>query len=142
MDGEKVKALSLWQPWASLMADGRKKIETRHWPPPGWLLGQEFAIHATMRVERDACEDFGYDPLTIPRGCVVAIVRLVDYRKFSAETYDIMLQKQLDTGDREVDFGDYEMGRFGWECELVEKLNPPLAAKGLQGIWNWEKLGG
>src|SRR5579885_2158306 len=68
-----MKALSLWQPWASLMADGRKKIETRHWRPPAWLLGQPLAIHATMRVDSDACEDFGYDPLTIPRGCVVAI---------------------------------------------------------------------
>ncbi|MBP0020973.1 MAG: ASCH domain-containing protein, partial [Cyanobacteria bacterium SBLK] len=25
------KAISLWQPWASLIAMGRKKFETRHW---------------------------------------------------------------------------------------------------------------
>ncbi len=30
-----MKAISLWQPWASLMADGRKKIETRHWRKAG-----------------------------------------------------------------------------------------------------------
>ena len=56
-----MKAISLWQPWASLMADGRKKIEARHWHPPAYLLGQELAIHATMKVDKDACEDFGYD---------------------------------------------------------------------------------
>ena len=82
-----MKAISLWQPWASLMADGRKKIETRHWHPPAWLLGQELAIHATMKVDRDACEDFGYDALTIPRGCVVAIVRLITYEKFGQDAW-------------------------------------------------------
>jgi activating signal cointegrator 1 len=54
-----VKALSLWQPWASLMADERKKIETRSWRPPVWLLNQPVAIHATMKVDSDACEDCG-----------------------------------------------------------------------------------
>jgi hypothetical protein len=34
-----VKALSLWQPWASLIAVGGKRIETRHWPAPSWLVG-------------------------------------------------------------------------------------------------------
>ena len=30
--GDSVRALSLWEPWASLMATGAKSIETRHWP--------------------------------------------------------------------------------------------------------------
>src|SRR5690349_18020675 len=67
-----MKALSLWAPWGSLMADGRKKIETRSWRPPAWLLHQPIAIHQTMHVDKGACEEFGYDPLTIPRGCIVA----------------------------------------------------------------------
>lgn len=27
-----MKAISLWQPWASLMVAGKKRVETRHWP--------------------------------------------------------------------------------------------------------------
>jgi hypothetical protein len=42
-----VKALPLWQPWASLVEVGAKRIETRHWPAPAALLGQRIAIHAT-----------------------------------------------------------------------------------------------
>ena len=129
-----MKAISLWQPWASLMADGRKKIETRHWHPPAWLLGQELAIHATMKVDRDACEDFGYDALTIPRGCVVAIVRLIDYEKFGQDAW-----KKY--GLPETRYGDFEMGRYGWKCELIEKLNPPIAARGYQSIWDWAREG-
>jgi hypothetical protein len=43
-----VKALPLWQPWASLVAlVGAKRVETRHWPAPPRLIGQRIAIHAT-----------------------------------------------------------------------------------------------
>lgn len=128
-----MKALSLWQPWASLMADGRKKIETRHWRPPAWLIGQELAIHATVKVDRGMCASWGYDALTIPRGCVVAIVRLDDFRKFTAD--DETNMRQFPEGN----YGDFSMGRFGWMCTLIEKLNPPIAVTGHQGIWDWPR---
>lgn len=128
-----MKALSLWQPWASLMADGRKKIETRHWRPPAWLVGQQVAIHATKRVDNSFSRQCGYDPLAIPRGCVVAIVRLDKFEKFTeAFKQEIMLYP-------EGGYGDFEMGRFGWFCTLIEKLNPPAEAIGHQGIWDWAR---
>lgn len=39
----KYRCISLWQPWATLIAIGEKKIETRSWNPyyRGWM-----AIHA------------------------------------------------------------------------------------------------
>ncbi len=122
-----MKALTLWQPWASLMADGRKPIETRHWPAPAWLIGQEIAIHAAMRVDPEACIEFGYEPLIIPRGCVVSIHRLLKCEKFTERSLE-------EIGD---DYGDYEMGRYGWWMPLLRKLAPPVSAKGHQGIWEW-----
>jgi activating signal cointegrator 1 len=128
-----MNAISLWQPWASLIADGRKKIETRHWRPPAWAVGQPLAIHATMKVDADFSRECGYDPLTIPRGCVVAIVRLDKFEKFTeAFQKEIMLYP-------EGRYGDFEMGRFGWFCTLIEKLNPPIAARGYQSLWKWER---
>ena len=42
-----MKALTLYQPWASLIAVGAKTIETRGYRPPSTLkLGERFAIHA------------------------------------------------------------------------------------------------
>lgn len=49
-----MKAISLWQPWASLIAAGVKPFETRHWPPPRSLIGQTIAIHAAKKVDKDA----------------------------------------------------------------------------------------
>jgi hypothetical protein len=45
-----MKAITLWQPWASLVAIGVKTIETRAWPAPRSLIGQRIAIHAAARL--------------------------------------------------------------------------------------------
>jgi len=43
-------ALSLHQPWASLIALAVKRIETRSWAAPEWLIGERIAIHAAKRL--------------------------------------------------------------------------------------------
>jgi len=49
-----MKAISLWQPWASLIACGAKPYETRHWAPRRELIGQRIAIHAAKKVDPGA----------------------------------------------------------------------------------------
>lgn len=51
-----MKAISLWQPWASLIACGAKPFETRHWAPPMTLIGQPVAIHAAKKIDKGAAE--------------------------------------------------------------------------------------
>lgn len=55
-----MKAISLWQPWASLIACGAKPFETRHWAPPRELIGQRIAIHAAKKIDKGA-KDFAQD---------------------------------------------------------------------------------
>ncbi|MBI3852035.1 MAG: ASCH domain-containing protein [Verrucomicrobia bacterium] len=60
-----VKALSVKQPWANLIASGEKTIETRTWPTDyrGELL---IVSSRTPPIE--------------PAGCALALVKLVDCR--------------------------------------------------------------
>ena len=51
-----MKAISLWQPWASLIAAKIKPFETRHWAPPQKLIGQRIAIHASKKNSHDIRE--------------------------------------------------------------------------------------
>lgn len=44
-----MRAITLHQPWASLIAIGAKPFETRAYPPPRKLLGKRIAIHAAAR---------------------------------------------------------------------------------------------
>jgi hypothetical protein len=50
---ETIPCLSLWQPWATLMAIGAKRFETRGWRPPAGSLkpGDPLAIHAAKTAD-------------------------------------------------------------------------------------------
>lgn len=122
-----MKALSLWQPWASLMADGRKPWETRHWPAPASLIGKEYVIHAAMKVDRAACERFGYDWRSIPRGQVLSTHILRECRQFTE-------QNILDIED---EYGNFAPLRYGWHSPLARRFQRPETAVGHQGLWNW-----
>lgn len=54
-----MKALSLWQPWASLMVHGMKRIETR-----GWYMRHRgpLLIHAAKKWDEDLAELCHLDP--------------------------------------------------------------------------------
>lgn len=121
--GKAMKALSLWQPWASLIADGRKKVETRSW---NMLYRGPLAIHASKRVEKDACEDFGYDWRTIPRGSILCIVEV----KRSVQFPDALTPPDP--------YGDFSYGRYGILMELLEKFSEPVVTRGFQGLWDWD----
>ena len=49
-----MKALTVWQPWASLIAQGFKPYEFRSWPAHTALVGTRIAIHAGARKVRKA----------------------------------------------------------------------------------------
>jgi hypothetical protein len=76
-----VKALTLIQPWAGLIATGVKLVENRTWHPPGKLNGQRFAIHAGAKVDRETIEDLLEDdldehPLWRVKSAVLAVATL------------------------------------------------------------------
>lgn len=47
-----MKALTIWQPWATLIMIGAKPYEFRSWKPPRRLIGERLAIHAGARPVR------------------------------------------------------------------------------------------
>lgn len=129
-------ALSLTQPWASLMADGRKHVETRSWRAPKWLIGTRLAIHAAKSIDKDACEDFGYDPLKIPRGAVVCHLLLDACLLTPCSPEAIKLAWGHLFSLDEVKYGDFEAGRYAWLTSDLRKVEPPMPATGHLSIWN------
>jgi hypothetical protein len=49
MDLEVTHALTVWQPWASLIIKDFKPYEFRGWPAPRSLVGRRLAIHTGAR---------------------------------------------------------------------------------------------
>ena len=122
-------ALSLTQPWASLVIDGRKHVETRSWKT---RYRGPLAIHATREADHSACIEFGYDPATIPLRAVLGTARLVDCVQFLA-----LFPPAGRFGAEEMKYGDFSPGRFGFVLESACKFAKPLPARGSFGLWEW-----
>lgn len=127
-----MKAITLHQPWASLVAWGEKKYETRSW---GTAYRGEIAIHAGLHLVKN--QSFWheihrkYDLVDVPLGMIVAIARL--------ETVIMMDRRLIATiSDKEYSTGDWQVGRWAWDLRDIRPLNEPIPARGHQRLWNWD----
>lgn len=132
------RALSLTQPWATLMVTGAKRVETRSWRTPyRGLLG----IHAAKGFPRWAVELCFEEPFRsalvaagietpgdLPRGALIGWVCLAD----CVPTTGLEL---VGISEREVAFGDYSPGRFGWLTTSCGSFDP-IPMRGALSIWS------
>jgi hypothetical protein len=129
-----MKAITLWQPWATLIAIEAKRFETRSWSTKHRGL---IAIHAALIRHKFGQVDepgpallaaAGYPSLfDLPSGAIVAVATIVDSQSVAAV---------LPVSDQERTFGDFSEGRFAWKLGDVVKLAEPVYVRGFQGIWN------
>jgi len=142
-----MKCISLWQPWATLMAIGAKRIETRSWATRfrGWL-----AIHAAQKwnkelkglclqepfvdvfkMQRPNQADCFYleDALKyiLPLGHIIALVNVIDC---------VQIRASNTPSENERYFGDYTPGRFMWITNKAIKLPEPIPYRGSQGFFD------
>jgi activating signal cointegrator 1 len=118
------------------MADGRKCVETRSWRAPKWLIGKRLAIHAAKSIDKQTCEDFGYDAAKIPRGEILCHVRLDACLPTPCSPEAIkFVWGHLFNLDEEK-YGDFYEGRFAWLTSDLRKVDPPVSATGHLSIWN------
>jgi len=130
-----VKALTLWEPWASLIAMKRKTAETRSWACPPDNYGRRIAIHAGRRVERELAAYFSVDPLP---GYVVATAVLTQCVRVESHTEGFAhcrtIRQNLITVP-EDQYGDFSTGRWLWLLEDIAAVPEPFEAVGAQGLW-------
>ena len=137
----RIPALSVWQPWASLIVAGLKEYETRHWLTK---YRGRLAIHATLGTDREPqaeCREkwpfpgllgqMGYEDLgQLPTGAVVGVVRLVEIRP------GVMVWDELGPVERAL--GNFGMHRWAWRLEDPVQFAAPIPARGGQGLWMWD----
>jgi hypothetical protein len=182
-----VKALTLHQPWATLIAHGVKRIETRSWSTS---YRGALAIHAAKRRPPTLWPKVDEDlPLAVdlvlmsrfwewtenvqdrnsggayrwqgPLGAVVATCDLVDVlpiidevgRRLDLRSSPYPFVRAYNDGavriirddhsvaewiDDQRPFGDFTPGRFAWLLDNIQRLDPPIPARGRQGFWEWK----
>lgn len=126
-----MKAITLWQPWASAMARGHKQNETRSWPLSH--RGDLVICSAKRKPSLIECGDRPtYDAaMKLPYGfalCVVEIYDVVRSEAFHGAT-------PLKISQQEAELGDYSPGRFIWLTRHLRVFNEPIPVTGRQGLF-------
>lgn len=147
-----MKALTIWQPWASLIIAGAKPWEWRGWPPPRSLVGTRIAIHAGARKVKPA--DIAELVIEIRGGesslIADAALDLLDRVHHSMWPLSSILGSAI-VGEPisalawaavhlkpGYDSSRIDHHKFAWPLSAIERFEPPIPARGALGLWEWQ----
>lgn len=145
-----MRALTLWQPWATAVALHGKIVENRTWLPPESLLGERIAIHAgAARKDAWALPPGVTVPEPLPRSGVVATAIVVGALDLREGRRDVRVRgtgslafltggdDSSDDWDRiaKLDSNPWWLGPVGWLLEEIRPLSQPVSCKGAMGLW-------
>jgi hypothetical protein len=120
-----MKALSIRQPWAKLIVEGKKTLELRSWTVN---YRGPLAIHASQTVEREACVANGLHPDSVTTGAIVGVVDLIDIVELDEAAY---IAHRVDhfAPDR------FEPPLYGWQLRNAHALPQPRPMRGRMGLF-------
>jgi hypothetical protein len=141
-----VIALTLTEPWATLVVLGLKRFETRSWATK---QRRKILIHSAKGMPGWARETVDYEPfapalihalgvrdvidvldmLDARRGHIIGGVRVTD-----CIPSEIAAQ-QLADDPRELAFGDYSPRRYAWQLDTPVVLPTFVPCKGALSLW-------
>lgn len=157
-----MKALTIWQPWASLIMIGAKPWEWRRWKLPARLVGERIVIHAgARRIDRSELYDLIYscqleqrqraagepvrDPTAMKVDEALAWLEQVwssDVRPpLAAGLGTAVLGEPRIASDLgfPCDSARIEDQNWGWPMLDIEPFAEPVPMRGMQGIWEWRE---
>lgn len=134
-----MKAITISQPYASLIASGAKWIENRTWPTN---YRGALAIHAgkgLQYLDRDELTNY-------PSGCVIAVGKLVacvELSKIKSMGLQFGYQDDYIPGSTKRTWAhallhEHAEGPWCWILEDVRKVDH-VPVRGAQGLWEYEK---
>ncbi len=131
-----MKVLSLIEPWGTLIKEEKKLIETRSWKTNyrGTLY-----IHTSLKKVSKAVQDNKelMNLISNPNfkyGYIICKCELVDCIYMTEE----FVKDIKNNNHQEYICGTYEVGRYAWILNNIEKIDP-IKAKGKLGIWTYDK---
>jgi len=106
-----MKALSLKQPFAELVVEGKKKIELRNW---NTKFRGDFFIHASKNPDKESMKRFGFT--TLPTGFLVGKASLVDVKTYN--------DNEEHRADEKLHLASSDWGNVGFVLKNPMRIEP------------------
>ena len=112
-----MKCLSICQPFAELIVQGKKTIELRKW---NTKFRGEFLVHAAKNILEEDCKRMKISPKTVTTGAIIGKVNLVDVKKYDSD-------KELKADKKKHhSISDNTKNKYGFILENPKKLRVPI----------------
>jgi len=143
-----IPCITVWQPWASLIAIGAKPYEFRSWAAPRDLHGCRIAIHAGVRPPRSE------EIRSLIQHLEVGVTRETELKSdlalpllrealmvpASLATSAVVCTAILGEPVRATTLRrEADRDMWAWPVSDIELIAPPFPARGRQGFW-WVRL--
>ena len=130
-----MKVLTIREPFATLIKNKIKYIETRTWKTN---YRGEIYIHAGVaKISKEIKSRKGlselYNEEELEYGYILCKCNLIDCIYMSEE----FIKEEKEKNPNNFIAGRYEVGRYAWVLDNVEVIEP-IKAKGQLGIWNYK----
>lgn len=106
-----MKAISIKQPWTSLIAHGIKDIENRTWKCPQKYIGQRVLIHASKKPD--------------------------DFWDSSSEISEIVNKFLSEISKSGTDWSRYPFGAIIGSVVIADCVQNHASVWAEKGVWNW-----
>ena len=115
-----MKCLSVCQPFAELIVQGKKTIELRKW---NTKFRGEFLVHAPQKIRLDDCKRLKIKPELIV-GAIIGKVELIDVKE-----YENASQIKIDSKKHLASNGESD-NKYGFVLQNPKQLRIPIQCNG------------
>lgn len=131
-----MKVLTIKEPFATLIKNNVKYIETRSWKTN--YRGELYIHSGLAKLTKELKNRKGlselYNEDELKYGFIICKCNLVDCVYMTEE----FIKQEKEKNPNSFIAGRYKVGRYAWVLKNIEPIEP-IQAKGQLGIWNYKK---
>ena len=127
-----MKAITIKQPWATLIAKGYKEYEFRTWKTK---YRGDILIHAGKGIDRKAMDRFKDLNLEYPKGCIIAKAKITDCIYVDDEFRKNVVPKNPEVYRGLITKSEWE--GYGFKLENVKEIEQ-IQVNGKLSLWDFD----